>query len=127
MEIAKVPYEPMNEVHENEMKIFENLLNKLKNNENYQKEFDEFFEDVIKHFEFEENLMKKYNFFAYIPHKMEHDKIIEELKEIKNENRKNILKYMEERYLPWLDQHIKTIDTVTAGFLKTVEEQQNGI
>lgn len=117
MEIAKVAYEPMNEVHENEIKILEKLLKKLKNNEDFKKEFEEFFADVKKHFRFEEELMQKYNFFAYVPHKMEHDKIIQELEEIKNKNEKEVLKYFNERFLPWLDNHILTIDTVTAGFL----------
>ena len=120
MDIAKVAFEPMNEVHENEVKILEKLLNKLNEEGDFSKEFDEFFEDVKNHFSFEENLMKKYDFFAYLPHKMEHDKIIYELKELKNANRETLKKYFNERFLPWLDQHIQTIDTVTAGFFNMI-------
>ncbi len=124
MKISKVAYEPMNEVHENEMKILNKLLKKLKNNEDFKKEFEEFFEDVKKHFAFEEELMQKYDFFAYLPHKMEHDKIIQELEEIKDKNKEEMLKYFNERFLPWLDNHILTIDTVTAGFLNTIRREK---
>ena len=120
MDFAKVAFEPMNEVHEKEIKILEKLLKKIENNEDYSKEYHEFLEDVKNHFGFEEELMKKYQFFAYVPHKMEHDKIINELEELQNENTETLKKYFDERFLPWLDQHIQTMDTVTAGFFNMV-------
>ncbi len=120
MDFAKVAFEPMNEVHEKEIKILEKLLEKIENNEDYSKEYNEFLEDVKNHFGFEEELMKKYQFFAYVPHKMEHDKIINELEELQNENTETLKKYFDERFLPWLDQHIQTMDTVTAGFFNMV-------
>ena len=122
MDFPKVAFEPMNEVHQREIEILEKLLNKLNENKEFKKEFEEFFEDVKKHFAFEEELMQKFNFFAYLPHKMEHDKIIQELKEIKNKDKEEVLKYFNERFLPWLDNHILTIDTVTAGFLNMQKE-----
>ena len=120
MEFAKVAYEPMNEVHDKEIKILEKLLEKIENNEDFTQEYKEFLEDVKNHFAFEEGLMQKYDFFAYIPHKMEHDKIINELEELQNSDRQTLKKYFEERFLPWLDNHINTMDTVTAGFFNMV-------
>ncbi len=122
MKIKKVVFEPMNEIHENEVKILKKLLEKIEKQEPLQKEFDEFFEDVKQHFEFEENLMKKYGFFAYVPHKMEHDRIINELNEVKKHLNEYewLKKYFKEYFLPWLDNHIATIDTVTGGFLNMV-------
>jgi len=120
MEFAKVAYEPMNEVHDKEIKILEKLLEKLENNEDYTQEYKEFLEDVKNHFAFEEGLMQKYDFFAYIPHKMEHDKIINELEELQNSDRQTLKKYFDERFMPWLDNHINTMDTVTAGFFNMV-------
>jgi len=120
MEFAKVAYEPMNEVHDKEIKILEKLLEKIENNEDFTQEYKEFLEDVKNHFAFEEGLMQKYDFFAYIPHKMEHDKIINELEELQNGDRQTLKKYFEERFLPWLDNHINTMDTVTAGFFNMV-------
>ena len=120
MEFAKVAYEPMNEVHDKEIKILEKLLEKIENNEDFTQEYKEFLEDVKNHFAFEEGLMQKYDFFAYIPHKMEHDKIINELEELQNGDRQTLKKYFDERFLPWLDNHINTMDTVTAGFFNMV-------
>ena len=120
MEFAKVAYEPMNEVHDKEIKILEKLLEKIENNEDFTQEYKEFLEDVKNHFAFEEGLMQKYDFFAYIPHKMEHDKIINELEELQNSDRQTLKKYFDERFLPWLDNHINTMDTVTAGFFNMV-------
>ena len=120
MEFAKVAYEPMNEVHDKEIKILEKLLEKLEKNEDYTQEYKEFLDDVKNHFAFEEDLMQKYDFFAYIPHKMEHDKIINELEELQDSDRQTLKKYFDERFLPWLDNHINTMDTVTAGFFNMV-------
>ncbi len=120
MEFAKVAYEPMNEVHDKEIKILEKLLEKLEKNEDYTQEYKKFLEDVKNHFAFEEGLMQKYDFFAYIPHKMEHDKIINELEELQNSDRQTLKKYFDERFMPWLDNHINTMDTVTAGFFNMV-------
>jgi len=122
MEIKKVAYEPMNEIHENEIKILEKLLKKIENKEEVSEVFNDFLEDVKKHFSFEEELMQKYQFFAYIPHKMEHDRILNELNELKsNLNDYEYLdKYFKEHFLPWLDNHIETMDTVTGGFFNMV-------
>jgi len=122
MELKKVAYEPMNEIHSNEMEILDKLLKKIENKEDIKETFDEFLNDVKNHFSFEENLMEKYQFFAYIPHKMEHDRILNELNELKiHLNDYEYLKnYFEYNFLPWLDNHIATMDTVTAGFFNMV-------
>jgi len=122
MKIKKVAYEPMNEIHENEIKILEKLLKKIENKEEVNEVFNDFLEDVKKHFSFEEELMQKYQFFAYIPHKMEHDRILNELNELKSHlnDYEYLDKYFKEHFLPWLDNHIETMDTVTGGFFNMV-------
>jgi len=120
MEIQKVAYEPMNKIHSNEIKVLEKLINALKENRDIKSTLEEFIKDVEEHFSFEEGLMKKYDFFAYIPHKMEHDKIINELYSLRNKDNEFIKKYINERFIPWLHQHIETMDTVTGGFFNMV-------
>jgi len=120
MEIQKVAYKPMNEIHSNEIKVLEKLINALNKNQNVKNALEEFIKDVEEHFAFEEELMKKYDFFAYTPHKMEHDKIINELYSLRNKDNEFIKKYINERFIPWLHQHIETIDTVTGGFFNMV-------
>jgi hemerythrin len=123
MTLKKVAFEPMNEIHENEIKILEKLLEKIEKKENLNQIFEKFINDVKNHFEFEENLMKKYEFFAFVPHKMEHDKIIKELEEVKNHlnDFEYLDKYFKTHFIPWLDNHIATIDTVTGGFLDMIK------
>ena len=120
MEIQKVAYEPMNEIHNNEIKVLEKLITALNENRNIKNTLEEFIKDVEEHFAFEEGLMKKYDFFAYTPHKMEHDKIINELYSLRNKDNEFIKSYINERFIPWLHQHIETMDTVTGGFFNMV-------
>ncbi|EDM24299.1 hemerythrin family protein [Caminibacter mediatlanticus] len=125
MQIKMVAFEPMNEIHINEVKLLEDLLKSINKNENVKEKFENFFEDVKNHFAFEEEQMKKYNFFAYVPHKMEHDKIINQLNEVSKhlDDTLYLKKYFNETFTTWLINHIETIDTVTAGFLNMVTKQ----
>jgi hemerythrin len=122
VKIKDVAYQPMNEIHKNEVEILNRLLSKILKHEKIEKEFSEFIEDVKHHFSFEEDLMKKYGFFAYIPHKMEHDRILNELQSLSSKlNDYDFLyKYFNESFLPWLENHVATMDTVTAGFFDRV-------
>ena len=127
-EALRVKFSPMNSIHEQEMIVLNDLLEALKLNEKVEEKFAIFFEDVEQHFAFEEKLMEKYGFFAKVPHKMEHDRIIKELIAIKNAklDTKELQEYFEEYFIPWLENHIQTLDTVTAGYFDmvgaTVEE-----
>jgi hemerythrin len=120
MQLTQVSFEPMNEVHNREAEILEKLLKAIEKKEPLNDVYEEFVKDVENHFSFEEKLMEKYNFFAIVPHKMEHQKILNELYEIKKDlnNYEKIEKYFNEQFIPWLNNHIETIDTVTAGFFK---------
>ena len=120
MKIKMLNYEPMNNVHTNEVKLLEKLLKELDENKDTKKTLEEFIKDVEEHFAFEEELMKKYDFFAYFPHKMEHDNMLKELYNLRGKNNEYLKKYFKERFIPWLDNHIETIDTVTAGFFNMI-------
>jgi hemerythrin len=120
MELKRVAFEPMNEVHDKEAEVLEKLLDKLNSNQNYANELEEFIKDVENHFSFEEKLMDKYNFFAKIPHKMEHDRILNELYQLRSLSKDEVKRYFDEHFLSWLDNHIATMDTVTAGFFNMV-------
>ena len=121
MEISMVAFEPMNEVHKKEIKVLDKLLEELQKNQDVAQTLEEFIKDVQEHFSFEEGLMQKYNFFAYIPHKMEHDRILNELYTLRNRKNKDINQYLNDNFIPWLNTHIETMDTVTAGFFDMVK------
>ena len=122
MNIKQLPFQPMNDVHNKEIEVLKKLLDGI-DARNLDTLFDDFLEDVKRHFSFEEELMNKYNFFAKVPHKMEHDRILEELsniKETKLDDYEFLDKYFKESFIPWLDNHINTMDTVTAGYFDMV-------
>jgi hemerythrin len=123
MNIKQLPFQPMNDVHNKEIEVLKKLLDGIDARLNLDTLFDDFLEDVKNHFSFEEELMNKYNFFAKVPHKMEHDRILEELsniKETKLDDYEFLDKYFKEYFIPWLDNHINTMDTVTAGYFDMV-------
>ena len=120
--ISQVKFEPMNEIHNNEVKVLNEFLDAIEKNKDIESKFDIFLDDVKNHFNFEQNLMEKYNFFAKVPHKMEHDRIINELEEIKNSslNNEELLQYFNQQFIPWLENHINTMDTVTGGYFDMI-------
>jgi hemerythrin len=123
MNIKQLPFEPMNEVHNQEVELLNKLLNSIKNRDILTNIYKEFLADVKHHFDFEQNLMEKYNFFAKIPHKMEHERVLNELIQIETEKLNDYLfldKYFNEVFIPWLDNHINTMDTVTSGYFNMI-------
>lgn len=120
--VNPVAFEPMNEIHNRELHYVNSLYDAIINGKDVEKAYEEFLNDVKEHFAFEEKLMEKYNFFAIVPHKMEHERILNELTELKSRlNDTEYLKdYLTKAFIPWLENHINTIDTVTAGFFKMV-------
>ena len=124
-ELPKVALEDMNNIHQTELDILNSLYDATVKGDNFEeidRLLNEFIEDVEKHFSFEQELMEKYNFFAYPMHRGEHDRVRMELSQLKKEWDKNknpdlIKAYIENHFVPWLINHVQTMDTVTAMFL----------
>lgn len=127
--IPKVAVEKMNQVHDTEIEILNSLYDAIESYEKgevsleeVEKLFEEFLKDVQEHFSFEQGLMEKYNFFAYPMHRGEHDRVLMELSQLKKkfEKEKNpslIKNYLSQIFVPWIVNHVQTMDTVTAHFL----------
>jgi hemerythrin len=124
-EIPKVALNDMNKVHEVEIEIVNKLYDAIVENKDIaeiSKYFDEFLNDVINHFTFEQGLMEKYNFFAYPIHRAEHDRVLYELKSLEKMLKergdiKTVKDYLENVFKPWIINHVQTMDTVTAMYL----------
>ena len=123
-QIPQVAINKMNEVHDTEIEILNKLYSAAKNGniEDTDKYFEEFINDVKEHFSFEQGLMEKYNFFAYPMHRGEHDRVLLELNQLKKDWEKNkntdlIVSYIERAFVPWIINHVQTMDTVTAMYL----------
>ncbi len=122
--LPKVALNQMNSIHDTEVEILNELYRAAKENnvEEVEKLFDEFLKDVKEHFSYEQGLMEKYNFFAYPMHRGEHDRVLMELENLKKNFEKTkdpslIVKYLENQFVPWLLNHVQTMDTVTAMYL----------
>jgi len=120
-----VAYPGMNEVHLKELNIVNELYDSIVRGEDAEKVsylFEEFIKDIKEHFAYEEDLMKKTSFFAYECHSGEHRRVLEEIERLRErwEETKdvNVLKrYFERVFKPWIEEHILTMDTVTAQWL----------
>ncbi len=123
-QLPKVALNEMNEIHYEEV----DMLNKLYDTaisgdyEKTKKLLDEFIEHIEDHFSFEEDLMEQNEFFAYPMHKMEHDRVIRDLYELQKKfeetkDTKIVANFIKEGFIPWLINHLNTMDTVTASFL----------
>ncbi len=124
-QIPKVALDRMNRVHEEEINLLNQLFEAIdqgKDINEIERLFKAFVEDVKKHFSSEQEMMEQFNFFAYPMHRGEHDMVLGQLTNLekkweKEKNPELIKAYIENEFLPWLMNHIQTMDTVTAHFL----------
>ena len=85
---------------------------------------DELVAHTIAHFSGEEAMMQEANFPPYPIHKAEHDRVLKELENVRkifSEGEGDftlVTSYIDGSLIPWLINHIETLDTVTAMYLK---------
>ena len=113
----KVAKESMNLMHEEEIKILEDLLTTLDSTH-----FERLLAHMQEHFESEEKLMEESHYPSFRMHQAEHAKVLREARyiEMQLRNAKDseaLRSYLEEEFSPWLDQHIKAMDTPLADYL----------
>ncbi len=127
--IPRVPAEFMNRVHDEEAELLEQLQQRLQAVQAGEAELssldplvDELLEHMIEHFEREEQLMQQISFPPYPVHKSAHDEVLEATRGVVDAWKKQpdaaLLETFFLQQLPqWLEQHIQTMDFVTARFL----------
>jgi len=123
--LPRVPFEGMNDVHLKELEILNKLHGNLSSGasaEEVEELLNTFIEDVKNHFSYEEELMEKTRFFAYPVHKAEHKRVLKELSELQNlwnakRDREILKEYLERYFVPWLLEHVQTMDTATATYI----------
>lgn len=125
-QVPKVDFEEMNNVHAEEVELLnaiEEVLNTIFVDTNRLQELvDELFIHTKNHFSNEERLMREVAFPAYMMHKSEHDRALNEFQLVvmdwRNKKDNDILKdYFLETIPQWLYQHIASMDTMTARFI----------
>jgi len=132
-DIPVVAMDFMNEVHEEDVKIINDLFalllayEKEQSEENFRAvtaQYQNWITHTVAHFEGEEVKMRELNFPPYAMHKGEHDNALQRMRDVLNhwEEHKDIrvLKmYLIEEVPAWFTQHIQTMDTVTAMFFSS--------
>lgn len=123
----------MNDVHYEDVDIINDLYEKLlnyiasetKENKNIVIDaYQNWYDHTVSHFKGEEDKMIELNFPPYMMHKGEHEKCLEQMRQvldyfIKNNDKEFLKSYLELDLINWLVNHIQTMDTVTAMFFKT--------
>ncbi len=123
----------MNEVHAEDADIINELFELIlqyeqnpteKNKIEINQKYKEWYTHTVDHFQGEEVLMKEKKFPPYPFHKGEHDRALSIMDEKfmewnKTNNIQSLKQYFIEELPLWLEQHIKSMDTVTAMFFRT--------
>ena len=124
-DLPLVSLNTMNEIHSEEIKIINTLLEQLNNKLNFEiisASFEKLLEHIQEHFSGEELLMRENQYPSLQMHKADHDKVLNQTRyaEMMWRNKKDeseLQEYLEEEILPWLDQHIKAMDTPMAEYV----------
>lgn len=122
--LPKVVFDEMNEVHAQEVELINALQPLLDNNdiEAIEQQLDLLFQHTIDHFQNEQRLMQEVGFPAYIMHKTEHDRVLNEMQLVvmdwRTRKDNEILETYFFKTIPiWLALHIASMDTITAQFI----------
>ncbi len=132
-DIPLVSLDIMNDVHLEEATMLYGLLEQLESEAGFDKitaSLNTFVAYMQAHFMSEESLMKEANYPSIRMHKAEHDRVLQEARFVEMEwrNRKSahvLREYLEGDIVPWLEQHIKAMDTPMADFVMQFEKYKS--
>lgn len=122
----------MNEIHKEDVAILNRLYDAVcvceqKSTEENQEQigslYQEWLEHTVSHFAGEEKEMQAKGFPPYPIHKGEHENSLTQMRMVletwqQQKNPEKLRLYLESYVQDWLLNHIQTLDTVTAMFLK---------
>lgn len=128
-----VAMEFMNNTHKEDVEIINELFElilayeespTLENKKKIDEQYNTWFEHTVEHFRVEEVMMQEKNFPPYPMHKGEHENGLRIMDEVfrswQEKGDVDMLKnYFSDHLVPWLMNHINTMDTVTARFFQT--------
>jgi hemerythrin len=114
----------MNVVHQEELELVEKLLAQAENRAEAQtidQQLAAWVAHTEAHFAREERLMDEYNFFAYPMHQMAHEQALQQLCAVQRQWQEQhdhaLLTAYILQWREWLQQHVGSMDFVTAHFL----------
>ncbi|RPJ78567.1 MAG: hemerythrin [Alphaproteobacteria bacterium] len=133
--ISKVAYEDMNEVHLEEIvmanAIHDYLSQSVEHDQNRIEEMlKEFVFHVRDHFDYEEQMMKDSNCPILGCHESEHRRVLQLMFQVFRDfalayDIQLLKDYFEYEFKTWIENHILTMDTVTATYLSNISNGEN--
>jgi len=129
-DLPLVSLNTMNEVHFEEVELLNTLLEQLDSEAGFETlsaSMEKLLAHMQEHFAGEEKIMQEVQYPSFRMHKADHDKVLNEARyaEMEWRNRKEVealREYLAEEIVPWLDQHIKAMDTPMADFVSQFEK-----
>jgi hemerythrin len=121
----------MNTVHNEDVDLINTLYDTLQHHKSATATtaevitaFEQWITHTVAHFKGEEDKMLQLSFPPYPVHKAEHDRCLETMRAVLTRfkhdgNSQACTQYLEFEVVPWLIQHINTMDTVTSQFFTT--------
>ena len=130
--VPQVAMEFMNDVHAEDVDIINdlhNLIVKYSQDTNevnataIDTQYETWYEHTLNHFEGEEIKMLELNFPPYAMHKSEHEKALAQMEHVyrlwkEKRDISSLSQYISQEIPKWLNNHIQTMDTITAMFFK---------
>lgn len=128
--IAQVPLAFMNADHRGEANLLNELADAVEGlggeggaRPEVLRRFDALLAHTDEHFERENQAMVRAGFPALEIHKAEHDRVLAELREVRDAFAQGgplepLRRYLVETVPPWFVSHIETMDTVTSAFIR---------
>lgn len=129
--IPEVALEFMNAVHYEELELVNKLLGLLSessDNIDISLQMQVWVDHTDAHFAREEKVMQEYHFPPFPVHKMEHDTVLQQLKDVQSQwlasfDKAQLENYIKNTWGPWLQGHIGSMDMVTAQYLSQFDIQ----
>ncbi|RMG28316.1 MAG: hypothetical protein D6721_08665 [Gammaproteobacteria bacterium] len=122
--LPEVALPAMNRVHEEELALLDRLAQAFEEGEEAAIDalLEEFATHLEAHFAGEEGRMERAAFPPYPVHRAEHERIREELAQVRARWRETrdaamLARWFFEDYTRWLESHVATMDHVTAAYL----------
>ncbi len=124
-DFPRVELDFMNRVHDEEVAMLNRLADLVTQRETdpaVQADIDAllnaFLTHMRRHFADEEAMMRRIAFPPYPVHKQEHDRVLDALTALHEQtDRRELERFLLEELPGWLDQHVATMDMITARFL----------
>jgi len=124
VQIPRVEIAFMNDDHDEAALMLGDIFSAIANGENseIEQKLTALYQHSVEHFAREEEQMLQVNFPPYQCHKGEHERVLQEMRDVlgqwqSSHDRTILSQYLENTVVPWLINHISTMDTVTAMFI----------